>query len=186
MLKYAWAFAACLLGTQLSAETIGNVEFQFPPSNYEWKLLFDESFFQIALGEDEVIGEGLQEDREDYKMKIFTHREGDALELFVALQVATDEEDDEEETSLASAQKNLDEAFNQYFPHHRISLIQLTDMNGEGFAEWELIDPNSELFHCYARGLKKEGKTAVLVYFSTALKTEHNRVLWTQVLNDAR
>lgn len=186
MLKYAWVFAACLLGTQMSAENIGNVEFQFPPSNYEWRLLMDENFFQVHLADDEVLGEGLEEDYEDYKMKIFTHREGDALELFVALEVTTDEEADGEESTLASAQKNLDEVFNQYFPHHRISLLQLTDMNGEGFAEWELTDSNYELFHCYARGLKKEGKTAALVYFTTALRTEHNKALWTQVLSDAK
>lgn len=184
MFKYAWVFAACLWGAQLPAETIGNVEFQFPPSNYDWKLFMDENFFQVHLSPDESVGEGLEEDCEDCLVKLFTHREGDALELFMALQL-TDEDEDDDDTLLA-VQKQLDESFNQYFPNHRLSLLQLTEMKGEGFMEWELRDLDCDLLHGYGRGLKKDGKSTSLFYFTTALRTEHNRALWTQVLNDAR
>lgn len=186
MLKYAWVFAACLWGAQLPAETIGNVEFQFPPSQYEWKLLMDENFFKIHLADDEILGEGLEEDADDYNMKMFTHREGDALEIFLAFHIGDADEDDGEEDTLLSAQKDLDAGFNQFFPNHRMSLIQLTDMNGEGFVEWEFTDQLSDLSHGYGRCMKKEGKTTLLFYSTTALRTEQNKALWTQVLNDAR
>lgn len=186
MLKYAWVFAACLLGAQLSAETIGNVEFQFPPSKYEWRLFMDENFFQVHLAPDECIGEGMEEDCEDYEVKLFTHREGDAFELFMALQLSDSGEDDDEEETLATAQKELDEAFNQYFPNHKLSLLQLTDRNDEGFIEWELRDLDCDLLHGYGRGFTKEGKNTSLFYFTTALRTEHNKALWTGILNDAR
>ena len=180
-------FAVSLLATRLGAETIGNVEFQFPPSIHEWKFFVDDRFYsQIFAGE-----EGFSEDEKEETsplVKVFTHREGDALEIFCAMQVAADEEDEEDtdEETLASIQQDLNEHLNRLFPHHRVTLLSLTEWKDDGFCEWELHDGSVDLMHGYTRGFKKDNTFVVLSYLTTAARTEYNQALWTNVLNEAK
>lgn len=185
MLKNIWICAACLFGTQLCAESIGNVEFQFPPSNYDWKILMDNQSAEAFFGADE---EG---DCDDCHFKLLTHREGDSLEVVIAMQSPidsdNDEDDDEDEPdTLAAFQEELDENLNQYLPNHRLVVLQLEDFGDEGFLEYELNDGSVDVMHGYARYFQKGDSATFLLYLTTALQTEYNRAVWTAVLNDAR
>lgn len=192
MLKTLSIYATCLLSLPLAAETIGNVEFQFPPSNFEWKLLADDhNRFCDDDGKEEF---SIDED-EDFPceneqiFKFFTHREGDALELFIATQMpdtAEDDDEDDEPDTLFSLQKRLDETLNQYFPNHKLILLNVTNNCDEGFAEWELNDGAQDVMHGYSRAFKKNGSLTVLCYLTTAVRTESNRFLWTQVLDQVK
>jgi hypothetical protein len=200
------------MGSSLTAEIIGNIEFQFPPSNNEWKILLDDSILEkipsfedideedFQLRSDYQWGEPLSnEDVEDVlvsqpsRFKTFTHREGDALEFFVAYQDNNPEWDEEDDKidSIESAQKNLDEWINAYMPNHKFVLNSLLDSDDESFGEWELNDGTQDIMHGYTRILKArvngEVKSVTLLgYLSTALLTEHNRSLWTNMLNEAK
>lgn len=191
MIKHIWLSFLCLTFGPLAAETVGNVEFQFPPSNYEWKILFDQGFF-IDKG---IVDE--DEDRLDTpEMKVFTHREGDALELLFVLndrEYADDEDDDEEMDTIEIAQKELDEELNQFFPNHRLILNYLKDdiENENGFLEWELNDGNIDIVHGFTRAFMSTDDRGVksltmISYLTTAVKSEYNRIVWTDVLNQAK
>ncbi len=170
---------ACLLGSALSAESIGDVEFQFPPSNYEWKLFIDHDFYSEFRKDEEEFSE-----ESEALVKIFTHREGDALELFVAAQFQNNDEEDELDT-LMSAQKEIDESLNCFLPNHHWQLLSFEESKEEGFCEWELNDAFLDLVHGYSRVLQKDGITTVLFYLTTAVRTEYNRVIWSNILKQA-
>jgi hypothetical protein len=206
MIKRAWLWAACLAASPLLSETIGDVEFQFPPSNYEWRLLIDNDCFGNLFVDDEDFDEdesyedvfegdeGEETDLEALipKMQFYTHREGDALELFVAMQVSIgeDEEDEDDATTLMQAQKEIDKFVNRFLPNHQFVLIKLEEKETEGFMEWVFSDGLQDLMHGYTRGFAKtaDGKKTftALGYSTTAIRTEHNRMLWTQLLNQAK
>lgn len=207
MLKHVWLCAVCLLGGPLVAETVGNVEFQFPPSNYEWRLFADDSSFEnnfmdddedFDLPSDYQWGTPLDDDKEDSldvrpNVKLFTHREGDALEIFVAYQDNDPDCDDEEDEvdTLESVQMEIDQELNQLLPNHRLILRSLVDNKEDGFADWELNDGTQDIMHGYTRIFRIKGADGVerfimLGYLTTALQTEHNRSVWTNVLNQAR
>lgn len=184
MLKNIWICAVCFAAAHLSAESIGTVEFQFPPSNYDWKIFMDNMSLQNLFSPYESDEEAC----EASYLKLFTHREGDSLEIFVAMQSPNNEDidDDNEIDTLASAQEELGKSLNQYLPNLRFNILDLKDFGDDGFVEYELHDGSIDVMHGYARYFLKESSWTFLLYLSTALQTEHNRILWTQVLNDAR
>jgi len=197
-----------LLAGTLVGETIGNLEFDFPPSKYEWKLLLDSNTFDFSDDDDDddddfsssdyqwgqpVDASGEDLDAESPSLKVFTHREGDALEIFVALidtDPEADDDDEEEPDTLEEIQAQIDEALNEHFPNHRMILISATETDDGGSAEWELSDGTNNLMHGYTRyfEIKKGGDLealAFLSYLTTAEHSEYNRSLWTNVLNQA-
>ncbi|MBX7067362.1 MAG: hypothetical protein K1X28_09035 [Parachlamydiales bacterium] len=182
MLKTIWICAACLWGAHLSAESIGNVEFQFPASNYDWKVLMEKGSAKAFFAPEED-----EEECCDCQFKLLTHREGDALEVVIAMQhpLDDDEKDDEPDT-LATFQEHLDENLNQYLPNHRLTLLQFEDFGDEAFLEYELNDGSVDVMHGYARYFRKGDSSTFILYLTTAVQTEYNRAVWTQVLNDAR
>lgn len=207
MLKHVWLCAASLLGGPLMAETVGNIEFEFPPSNYEWRLFADDSTFENSFMDDDdddfdlppdyQWGTSLDNDEEDSldarpNAKIFTHREGDALEIFIAYQDnSPDYDEDDELDTLESIQMEIDQGLNQFLPNHQFILRSLVDTQEEGFADWELNDGIQDIMHGYTRIFKINGdegasRFIILGYLTTALQTEHNRLVWTNVLNQAR
>ena len=150
----------------------------FPPSQYEWKELFSESFFQIPAFQSE----------QTPKYRLFTHREGDALELFLTFQFPLDPEDMEEDETetLLTIQQALDENINSLFPNHHLKVLQYEeDRDENSISEWGLFDENTELLHGYARCLSSKDSYTYLFYLTTALPTEENRTLWTQFLNES-
>lgn len=205
MLKHIWLCAACLLGGPLAAEAVGNVELQFPPSNYEWRLFADDSILGSSFFDDEddfdvppdyQWGTPLDDEEEDCdakpNFKMFTHREGDALEIFVAYSSDPDcdEEDDEVET-LEIAQMEIDQILSQFLPNHRVILRSVVSDKESGFVDWELNDGMQDIMHGYSRIFKAKRddgveRLIVLGYLTTAIQTEHNRSVWTNVLNQAR
>lgn len=191
MLKYLWIYAACLWGMQLSAETVGNIEFQFPPSNYDWKILVDSQFYNDALfsrEEDDFLGDEDDDEffEENNHFKFFTHREGDALEILIVLQTPVDEDDEDEEIdTLFTAQKKIDKWLNRYLPNHRLDLLNWEELKENGFVDWELNDGQLDLMHGYVRHFKKDDDTCILFYLTTGLRTEYSRAIWIQTLNNA-
>ncbi|MBU6384050.1 MAG: hypothetical protein KGQ49_05425 [Verrucomicrobia bacterium] len=180
MFKYVTIFAACLLGSQLSADIIGDVEVQFPPSNYEWQVLIDQDYVKdlVPYCPTEEMGQ----------FQVLTHREGDAFEIFIALQAPVDEEEDEEDCeseSLACCQQEINEQLNRYLPNHQFVLLNLNDSNNEGTLEYALYDRSVDLMHGYARHFQKDGTSIFLLYQTTALASEYNKAIWTRVLNEA-
>jgi hypothetical protein len=219
MLKHIWLCTACLLGSSLAAETIGNVEFQFPPSNYEWRVLVDDSILENATlfdGDDDDFYEDDEddfvsstdyqwgtplddEDDDDFvgeksRFKMFTHREGDALEIFVAYQdndpMDEDDEDDKLDT-LESVQEELNHSINRYLPNHKFIIHSVIDTDEDGFAEWELNDGIQDIMHGFTRVIKTKvdgemKSLTVLGYLTTSVRSEYNRSVWTNALNQAR
>ncbi len=184
MLKTLWIYIACLWGVHLAAETIGDVEFQFPPSNYDWNLFVDDQFFKEWPSDDEG---DLSLDKT--LLKLFTHREGDALELFIAIQSPKEEDDDDEEdefNSLEATQEFLDTYLNLYLPNHKLVLSDWNNLAAEGFVSIELRDSQNDLMHGYLRSVEKNYVNTCLLFLTTAIRTESNRALWTQTLLQAR
>ena len=205
MMKSFWIWAACLSVSPLLSETIGDVAFQFPPSNYEWRLLFSSDSFGNLFAEEEDEDEDFElypdtfewgETENDVSLaKLFTHREGDALELFAAMQYVIDNDDiDENEEGLDTlerAQKEVDQLLHSVLPNHRIVFLNFQDGENEGLIEWALNDGLQNLMHGYSRFFTQteaDGQKMVtlLGYLTTAVRTEYNRSLWTQVLSQAQ
>lgn len=181
MLKHLWIYAACLLGSGLSAETIGNIEFEFPPSNYEWNVLADDQFYSDFFGEGEAPPDN------EASAKFFTHREGDALEILIASQFQGDDDDDDDQMStLVAIQKELDETLNSFFPNHRLVALNYLESDTDGFFEWELNDGSVDIMHGYCRAFLEGNRYTALSYLTTALMTDHNRAIWTNTLNQAK
>ena len=171
------------MGSSLFSETLANYAFEFPPSNYEWKLLMDQDSFLAEIEE-----EGVEEDTDAPIFKIFTHREGDALEVFGAFSMAK-EADEIEKVELESAefvQNQLNDHLGKVFPHHKPLILNLQDSDKESFVEWEWNDGLQDIVHGYSRVLKLGSDVATFSYFTTAAKNECNRHIWTQVLNDIK
>jgi hypothetical protein len=184
MLKY---ILALMVSGPLLAETIGHVEFQFPPSQFEWRLLADQdSICNLFKSEDE--DEEESDDLEFVGFKMFTHREGDAMEIFMAVQIKDDEED--EIQTLESAQRQMNETFNRILPNHKFIIQSYQKDENGAFVEMEVNDGVQDMMHVFTRALvarNEEGKLqTVLSYMTTAQKSEHNRLLWTEVLNQAK
>jgi hypothetical protein len=139
----------CLIGSSLAAELIDGIQIDFPPSNREWTPLIEHE-----------------------KLKIYTHREGDALELFALASAPSDEEIEWEREEMIKA----------LFPNHRHAY-----KTGElcGLTEWEFHDGKVDLMHGLAREIDEGEKTYLLFYLTTALKSEINTHLWAQILNQA-
>lgn len=184
MLKY---ILALMVSGPLLAETIGNVEFQFPPSQFEWKLLVDkDTVCNLFKCEDEA-----EEESDDFEcigFKMFTHREGDALEMFMAMQIKDDEED--EIQTLESVQRLMNETYNRFLPNHKFIVQSYQEDERGGFVEMEFNDGVQDVMHAFTRSLvvkTEEGKLqTILSYMTTAQRSEHNRILWTDVLNQAK
>ncbi len=191
MFKQGWIWAACLISGSLTAEIVGDVEVQFPPSNYEWRHFGDVPGLTISWDDEEWIDDEEEEEECDAPLlSYFTHREGDALEIFVSTQFETDEEESEgEEENLESAQNEIDQILNQFLPNHKFVLNRYVDLgNDEGFMSFEFNDGAQDLIHGYVRAFhdQTEERMAVLIYLTTALKSERSEMVWTEVLNQAR
>lgn len=173
MLKYLWACALAIT-TTLSAEPLGNIDFQFPPSKYEWKLLTDDTLIKNVISPcpaDEFL--------EDFAVKVMIHREGDALEILYVIQTTDtgdfDEEEDEEDAIESKA------LIHRLFPNHEWMFSEIH----EDLVTYGLYDGTTDLFHGYARNYERDNQATVLIYFTTALETEQNRALWLHALESA-
>lgn len=170
-----------MLGGVLAAETIGNVEFQFPPSTSDWVLLTDSNAYCPV---EESPGNGVQ-------IKIYTHKVGDALEFFTIANILEqqDQEETEEEEQFQTAeyaQRFVNDLLAAYFPNHRIAITHFTEEEDSGFLEWELNDGVQQIFYGLCRSLKVKESGVVLSYMTTALKTLENSALWTKALYQAK
>lgn len=179
----AWILSSLLLmGTHLFGETFANVEWEFPPSNFEWRPLVEKNLCNTpGFGDDEAPFRSF---------KVFTHREGDALEIFFLCAIDASDDDDELEV-LEECQKEVDGLFNVFFPNHKMHLISLNDEPREASCEWELGDEKHDLMHGMTRIFKHQANEALKVYTlfgycTTALRTEQNAALWRTTLNQAR
>jgi hypothetical protein len=192
MLKKLCLSAACLTAGPLLALTVNDVELNLPPSNYEWKLIADSGsvsrMLKNPLAPDDV---------KSVHFKLFTHREGDALEmlavtLFDNFDDGDDEKEEKSEAPLATAQAKMDEHINHYLLNHQILINSLCvdPQTKDGVVEWEWNNGNEDLMHGFTRvfSLQQGDKTrrALLSYSTTALKSEHNRFTWTEAFNQAR
>lgn len=185
MLKYI----VCLIAGTLLAETIDHVEFQFPPSNYEWKELIGDQALSDLFDWDDEDGDAVE------NLKAYTHREGDALEILVVMTYSGIDQEaaiDNEVATLEAIQEELDLTVNKIFPNHRYMINAYVPDEGANtaFVEWELNDGTQELLHGFARAFSSRNgdnlRTATLCYLTTANKSEHNSSTWTEVLNQAR
>jgi len=172
-----------LFGGVLAAETIGNVEFQFPPSIYPWTLLTDTNAFVDE--EDDIFAE----------MKVYTHRAGDALELFVAYASSNEEDDYESQQWLQTlgfldnpdlAEQLINHLIMPYFPNHQLSIgpVGKTDQ-GLLFA-WGINDGFQPIMHGLSRVFTTNEQQICLNYVTTAAKGFQNSDLWVTVLSEAR
>lgn len=205
-MKYLLIPALWLMSCPLRAETVGNVEFQFPPSQHEWKLLVGQDFFFGCCKDEEFDEEEFDEpdlyteeavekpDLNEERIKLFTHREGDALELFFAVQMPLDpdnEEDDEIDT-VETVQLQLNECINSFLQNHKFIVNQVIDEKNGGFVEWEFNDGTYDIMHGFSRVRIKKTEQGlaqsftVLSYLTTGCKSEQNRMVWTDVLNQAK
>lgn len=156
-----------LIAGPLAAEQFENIEFQFPPSNNEWKLWFDKTYETEGF---------------DMHTRAYTHREGDALEIFLILTSPTilgEEDDDESEIEEILAAMGIT------FPNHQFITTTLEKSDTSEFEELEWSDGVQDIMHGFARTLIFKPKTVVMSYFTTAAKHEANQFLWTNVLNKA-
>jgi hypothetical protein len=177
---------ASIFASSLAAETIENVEFQFPPSIHEWVLLTDTSTFD-------------EEEEVSCYARIYTHKAGNALEFFTTAYSPHETFDDENDgdnddfdqalqniyTAPGLAQTFMNDLIMPYFPNHRISLTQATDTDEEAFLEWEIDDGFQSIVHGLSRVLKREGNEVLLSYMTTASKDEQNTALWKETLGQA-
>jgi hypothetical protein len=170
---------ACLFSGALAAETIGNVEFEFPPSTYNWVLLTDTSAYSSP---------------EPIAVKMYTHKVGNNLEFFSATAMFdTEAEMVEEEYQDAEpfhtsefAQLFINDLFGGYFPNHRISITNLSETNDAGLLEWEMSDGVQVIFHGICRYMRVDQKDVILSYATIASRTAENSALWIDVLNRAK
>jgi len=171
----------CLFSGAIAAETIGNVEFEFPPSPYEWVLFTDTSTYSNP---------------EPITVKMYTHKVGNTLEFFSATTLFDEEGDVDEEDDLDDdaepfptsefAQRFINDLFGGYFPNHRISISNLTETNDEGLLEWEMSDGVQMIFHGICRYMRVNQKDVILSYATISPKTAENSAIWIDTLNRAR
>ncbi|HEX2582524.1 MAG TPA: hypothetical protein VHL30_00210 [Chlamydiales bacterium] len=171
---------ACIFGGALTAETIGNVEFEFPPSTSDWVLLTDSNAYCPV---EENSGDTIQ-------IKIYTHKVGDALEFFTVANILEQEEEEETEEekfqTAEYAQRFVNDLLAAYFPNHRIAFTAFTEDENDGFLEWELNDGMQQIFYGLCRSLKVKEGAIVLSYMTTASKTLENSAVWREALYQAK
>lgn len=182
MRKYLFTLLCLGLAVPGFSETIDNLEFHFPPSHYDWNLLFES---ENPLDEDEEFwddddGFWDDEDDEDFdgKVKVFTHREGDALELFFAMAI------DSDEANLAETDfelKMMSLTFSKYFSNYNCTFTA-HEKEGEFAFNWEISDQQVDLMHGLSRCIKANGKMYALLFFTTAEKSQESDNLWKNVL----
>lgn len=169
----------------LIAETIGNVQFQFPPSSSEWRLLTTLDNGSVLDFDNDEEREGANESEKETKavLAVYTHREGDAFEILAIIE----EETGENETMLPAdeAQAHIEKTFGKYLPNHRILLTALIESENHSLIEWELNDGTHDLLHGYLRRFMTPGKKTILQYATSAQKTDLNRSIWTTTLVQA-
>lgn len=193
--------AVALLTSPLLAETVGKIDFQLPPSNYEWKALISSNNPVLikAIEEDgELDTDGTQTDG-----SLFVHREGDALEVFVATDytVVPDEEDmrnpkvsvakwlfnngDHTKTPQEVVQGELN-GIGFFFENYKFHVTEITaSSDDELFFGWDFCDGQNDLVHGYCRAFRTTGGFAVLHYATTAAETQQNLDTWGKVLTQA-
>ncbi len=181
MFKYLTAFVVLCAGSLLS-ETVGPVEFQFPPSSNEWKLLVDQNVLSAILQKLIALEDVEDKDRVP-AMQIYLHREGDALETFCVFITSPEEADDDEEADQSTEPLPL-ALLNLLLPNHAIitSSYSGTSENSQ-FISWEVQDANVDLMHGVSRTIQVADKLVVCGYSSTASKTEYNANLWMEMLS---
>ncbi|MBI3508908.1 MAG: hypothetical protein HY069_04675 [Chlamydiia bacterium] len=168
-------------GITLSAENIGPLEVDFPPSQYAWKMLTQ--LDQNTRFDDDEDDEDIDPNTVSI-IKAYTHREGDALETFLAL--LTKGKEDQETLSLDALKKSFD-IDEKFLPNHDLQLKVIDNNKNNFLIEWEFTDGTVDLMHGYLRTFIQEGDfTYVLVYGTTAMKTDINRFVWANVLRQAR
>ncbi len=177
MRKYL-SIIACLSVSALTAELIGDVEFQFPPSIQEWTLVANENSFCPL---------------ENSQLKVYTHEEGNSLEFFVAVHAldnkTLDLEEEDREPLLQIkelVQVFIDEQLKAYLPDHKISLTQLDEENGKISIAWELSNTLRPVLYGLGLAFEEKGHLVVLQYMTTAIKTPENVKSWKQVLDQAK
>lgn len=177
MLKYLWA-CALTITTTLSAELIGNLDFQFPPSRYEWILLTDDALLRNFISF--FTNESIIDD--SVSTQIFTHREGDALEI---LWVVQDNDaiamDDDQQIENESNGNECCETIRRLFPNHGWQSFEIH----EDLAIYGLSDGTSNLLHGYARSIEEGSQNTVIFYLSTSVETEQSRAMWLHALESA-
>lgn len=186
---YRFLLIATLFTTPLLAERVGPVEFQFPSAHYEWKELIntdnlpkDEDYDLDAEGE-EVL---------DVSIKTYTHREGDALELFIASSFILNSGAPSVGAPLTDYFPESNDLFEfigalkELTPSHQLALVHAQETSDGYFIIWECNDGETDLLHGYIRTIKTKDGVAILQYITTALATEQNLLLWTKVLADAK
>lgn len=221
-MKPLWIFACCALSSCLFGKTsvtfhpsekiTQTVEVELPPSNYEWELCVNytpsiqsdegKDTYPSSIQNDEDEGdEGIADNL--LSLQCFTHREGDALEVFAitALLPIKEEPDSPNPESVNKTEnESVDEFFKdlaeaigqsvadrlrQIFPNHNIQSNFLESNETHELFEWELRDHQSDLMHGYSRLIKTDSSNIVVCYHTTELKTECNRATWLNVLNQA-
>ena len=181
-------FIACLIGAPLLAETVQNIEFQFPPSQHEWRLLTQIDQQTLTDLEDQEREDPIEEEESPIDLiRVYTHREGDALETLSVVLMTDDgeEEEKEEETLAAYIQKSLNLTFGPWLPNHKFVIEPLVESENDLLAAWELNDGIQPVVHGYIRLLSNDNKVAALQYMTTAQKKEMNHSIWTSVLLQA-
>lgn len=176
MIKTFWIAMLSLVSSMAFGETIGKVEVDFPLSHNDWVVLFDQ--YDI----DEFDGE-------ESDIKVLTHREGDALEVFFVFASKDGEgwEDDEDEPDTKESVENeINEWICEFFPNHRFHLTTFIDEKDHGFMEWVFHDGNMDLMHGITRALEIGDRSYTFGYFTTAEKSEETLSLWNNVINQVR
>lgn len=181
-------FFTLLAAFPLCAHTIGNLEFELPPSQHEWTLFMN----QATLTKLMEMGEGEEVEPIKERFQLYTHREGDALEILcvahieeaqpMSLQEMMADDIGSEESTHIGMQKMYDKLF-AVFPNHRLVITDCQETENELFSAWELSDGATDVMHGYSRGFKSEKGVTVFTYMTTVVQNETNRSLWTSALN---
>jgi hypothetical protein len=171
---------AMFIANAVNAERIGDVEFEFPKSDQEWVLLTDSHSFT-----------GLEEIKDSFHIKFFTHRNGDALELLTMVQMIEDnyvdaEEEEEPFQTAQFAEIFINDLLKETLPNHQINISKFKENRKEGFVEWEVSDGIQQVIHGISRLLNTKNNTILISYLTTAIKTEENTALWTDLLLKAK
>lgn len=183
MFKSLSLFAACLIGSHLQAESIENTQFEFPSSHYDWNLLLDHTLDHLFEDEDD-------DENDTFQMKVYTHREGDALEFFFAVSVTCSADGDEEEEvdTREIVQSEINSLLNRFLPNHYLYVTNFSENHENGVFEWEFTDGSVDLVHGSSRGAFHTSQgvetSHILCYITTAQKTAENQKIWADFLEN--
>jgi hypothetical protein len=173
----SWFLLASSMILPLCAQTTGNINYELPPSHHEWRLLLDNNTLNATFaidGEDSVDSTSM--------LQIFTHREGDALEILFFAQ--TDIKD-EQPLNVNSFIENDFGAMGFSLPNHRLSLVNLENLEDRDIVTYVWEDGVVDLMHGVICLLKTQNKMSMLHYATTAPISEENIQKWTAVLSQA-